>query len=40
MFALGTSGLNLSIVVEEKDADRAVKSIHEALFETPVRAAV
>jgi aspartate kinase len=40
MFALGTSGLNLSIVVDEKDADRAVKSIHEALFETPVRAAV
>ncbi|MGZ8869204.1 MAG: lysine-sensitive aspartokinase 3 [Thermoanaerobaculia bacterium] len=40
MFALGTSGLNLSIVVDEKDADRAVKSIHETLFETPVRAAV
>ncbi len=40
MFALGTSGLNLSIVVDEKDADRAVKSIHEALFETPLRAAV
>ena len=40
MFALGTSGLNLSIVVDEKDADRAVKSIHEALFETPERAAV
>jgi aspartate kinase len=37
MFALGTSGLNLSLVVDEKDADRAVKSIHEALFETPVR---
>lgn len=40
MFALGTSGLNLSIVVGEDDADRAVKSIHEALFEAPVRAAV
>lgn len=40
MFALGTSGLNLSIVVDEKDADRAVKSIHEVLFETPLRAAV
>ena len=40
MFALGTSGLNLSIVVDEKDADRAVKSIHEALFEMPVRTAV
>ncbi|HUP47420.1 MAG TPA: lysine-sensitive aspartokinase 3, partial [Thermoanaerobaculia bacterium] len=34
MLALGTSGLNLSIVVEEKDAERAVKSIHHALFET------
>ncbi|HUP44570.1 MAG TPA: aspartate kinase, partial [Thermoanaerobaculia bacterium] len=39
MFALGTSGLNLSIVVSEKDADRAVKSIHAVLFETPVEAA-
>ncbi|MGZ4808309.1 MAG: ACT domain-containing protein, partial [Thermoanaerobaculia bacterium] len=36
MFSLGTSGLNLSILVDEKDADRAVKSIHRALFETPV----
>jgi aspartate kinase len=36
MFSLGTSGLNLSIVVGEKDADRAVKSIHRALFETAV----
>jgi aspartate kinase len=36
MFSLGTSGLNLSIVVDEKDADRAVKSIHHALFEAPV----
>ena len=34
MFSLGTSGLNLSIVIEEKDAERAVKSIHGALFET------
>ena len=33
MFSLGTSGLNLSIAVQEKDADRAVKSIHAALFE-------
>ena len=38
MFALGTSGLNLSIVVGEKDADRAVRSIHHALFEAAVRA--
>lgn len=36
MFSLGTSGLNLSIVVDERDADRAVKSIHHALFEAPV----
>jgi aspartate kinase len=36
MFSLGTSGLNLSIVIEEKDADRAVRAIHAALFETPV----
>jgi aspartate kinase len=36
MFALGTSGLNLSIVVDEKDADRAVKAMHAALFEAPV----
>jgi len=36
MFSLGTSGLNLSIVVGEEDADRAVKSIHHALFEAPV----
>jgi aspartate kinase len=33
MFSLGTSGLNLSIALEEKDADRAVKAIHAALFE-------
>ena len=38
MFALGTSGLNLSIVVDEKDADRAVRSMHTALFEAPVAA--
>jgi aspartate kinase len=39
MFSLGTSGLNLSIVVDDKEADRAVKSIHAALFEQPVHAA-
>ena len=33
MFSLGTSGLNLSIVIDEKDAERAVKSIHATLFE-------
>ena len=36
MFSLGTSGLNLSIVVGEADADRAVRAIHAALFEAPV----
>jgi len=36
MFSLGTSGLNLSIVVEESNADRAVRAIHAALFEAPV----
>jgi aspartate kinase len=36
MFSLGTSGLNLSIVVANEDADRAVRAVHAALFETPV----
>ena len=36
MFSLGTSGLNLSIVMNEKDADQAVKAVHKALFEQPV----
>ena len=36
MFSLGTSGLNLSIVIDETDADRAVKAIHAALFEASV----
>ena len=36
MVSLGRSGLNLSIVVDDRDADRAVQSIHNALFETPV----
>ena len=40
MFSLGTSGLNLSIVIEDKDGDRAVKSIHRTLFETPARVAL
>jgi aspartate kinase len=35
MFSLGTSGLNLSIVVDNNDADRAVRAVHTALFETP-----
>ncbi len=36
MFSLGTSGINLSIVVDESDADRSVRAIHAALFEAPV----
>ena len=39
MFSLGTSGLNLSIVVDNGDADRAVRLVHAALFEVPVGAA-
>jgi len=39
MFSLGMSGLNLSIVVDETDADRAVRTVHAALFEAPVGAA-
>ena len=35
MFSLGTSGLNLSIVMKDEDADRAVKAIHRVLFEVP-----
>jgi aspartate kinase len=38
MVSLGRSGLNLSIVVGDSDADRAIKSIHRALFEAPVTA--
>jgi aspartate kinase len=38
MFSLGTSGLNLSIVVADADCDRAVRAVHHALFETPVGA--
>ena len=36
MVSLGRSGLNLSLVVDNADADRAVESIHHALFEAPV----
>jgi aspartate kinase len=39
MFSLGTSGLNLSIVVNDTDADRAVRAVHRALFEVPVEVA-
>ena len=39
MFSFGTSGLNLSIVVDDKDADRSVRAVHAALFEgTPSQA--
>jgi len=36
MVSLGRSGLNLSIVVDDANADRAVQSIHHALFEAAV----
>lgn len=38
MISLGRSGLNLSIVVDDANADDAVKAIHHALFETAVPA--
>jgi aspartate kinase len=38
MISLGRSGLNLSIVVDDADADRAVQAIHRALFEAKVAA--
>lgn len=36
MLSLGRSGLNLSLVVDDANADRAVKEIHHALFEAAV----
>jgi aspartate kinase len=36
MISLGRSGLNLSLVVDDANADRAVKAVHHALFEEPV----
>jgi aspartate kinase len=39
MFSLGTSGLNLSIVVDNSEADRAVRAVHAALFEVPAAVA-
>ncbi|HEX2061145.1 MAG TPA: aspartate kinase, partial [Thermoanaerobaculia bacterium] len=38
MISLGRSGLNLSIVVDDANADDAVKRIHHALFEAAVTA--
>ncbi|HEX8255532.1 MAG TPA: aspartate kinase [Thermoanaerobaculia bacterium] len=38
MVSLGRSGLNLSIVVDDANADRAVKAIHHALFGAAVAA--
>ncbi|MGA7616934.1 MAG: lysine-sensitive aspartokinase 3 [Thermoanaerobaculia bacterium] len=40
MISLGSSGLNLSIVLPESDADRAMHQVHRALFEAPVLEAV
>jgi aspartate kinase len=34
MMSLGRSGLNLSIVVDDTNADAAVKAVHHALFES------
>src|SRR5258706_3208105 len=36
MLSLGRSGLNLSIVVDDCDSDRALQQVHAALFEQPV----
>ena len=36
MISLGRSGLNLSLVVDDAHADRAVRAIHHALFEAAV----
>lgn len=38
MMSLGRSGLNLSIVVDDANADAAVKVVHHALFESAVPA--
>ena len=38
MVSLGRSGLNLSLVVDDSQADDAVRAIHHALFEAEVRA--
>jgi aspartate kinase len=36
MISLGRSGLNLSIVIDDRDSDQAIQRIHAALFEQPV----
>jgi aspartate kinase len=36
MLSLGRSGLNLSVVVDDTDSDRAVRQVHAALFEQMV----
>lgn len=38
MMSLGRSGLNLSIVVDDENSDRAIRRIHAALFEATVAA--
>jgi len=38
MISLGRTGLNLSVVVDDRDSDRAIQRIHAALFEAPVGA--
>jgi aspartate kinase len=39
MISLGRSGLNLSVVVDDAHADRAIRAIHEQLFSTAAEAA-
>jgi aspartate kinase len=36
MLSLGRSGLNLSIVIDDRNSERAIRQIHAALFEQPV----
>jgi aspartate kinase len=38
MMSLGRSGLNLSIVVDDANADAAIQAVHQALFESTVTA--
>ena len=39
MISLGRSGLNLSIVIDDRDSEQAIQRIHAALFEQPVEVA-
>lgn len=39
MISLGRSGLNLSLVIDDRDSEHAIQRIHAALFEQPVEVA-